>query len=176
MVPQHRLPRLHRVTIPQLLLLHLPSLRAVVQVVVLRGGSPIQLNPPLFPAEASVPLYSDVKVFTAAEINPWDPLVVGPVPILVMIQATLTKRMPIPTNFLFPHRIPPVRAPQPVVGYCSGLITGANTPLWRIAVAYAALEEDHMIAYWESTHYLEITAAMAKADADLFTYHADRRL
>ncbi|OWZ00440.1 hypothetical protein PHMEG_00028368 [Phytophthora megakarya] len=32
-----------------------------------------------------VPLYSDVKIFTAAEINPWDPLVVGPVPILVMI-------------------------------------------------------------------------------------------
>ncbi|OWY98939.1 hypothetical protein PHMEG_00030157 [Phytophthora megakarya] len=90
------------------------------------GGSPIQLNPPLFPAEASVPHYSDVKVFTAAEINPWDPLVVGPVPILVMIQATLTKRMPIPANFLFPHRLPPVRAPQPVVGYCSGLITGAN--------------------------------------------------
>ncbi|OWY90332.1 hypothetical protein PHMEG_00041582, partial [Phytophthora megakarya] len=30
--------------------------------------------------------------------------------------------------------------------------------------------------YWESTHYLEITTAMAKADADLFTYHDDRRL
>ncbi|OWZ09187.1 hypothetical protein PHMEG_00018151 [Phytophthora megakarya] len=125
-----------------------------------------------------------------------------------MIQATLTTRMPIPANFLFPNRLPPVRAPQPVVGYCSGLITGANvlallatepwralgqrrptrltfdhdlhrrteTPLWRIAVAYAALEEDHMIAYWESTHYLEITSAMVNADTDLFTYHADQRL
>ncbi|OWZ01596.1 hypothetical protein PHMEG_00026981 [Phytophthora megakarya] len=50
-----------------------------------------------------------------------------------------------------------------------------ETPLWRIAVAYAALDEDHMIAYWESTHYFEITTAMANADTDLFTYHADRR-
>ncbi|OWZ05675.1 hypothetical protein PHMEG_00022191 [Phytophthora megakarya] len=65
-----------------------------------------------------------------------------------MVQATLTKRMPIPANFLFPP-----------------------TPLWRIAVGYAALEEDHMIAYWE---YLEITTAMANADTDRFTYHADR--
>ncbi|OWY90429.1 hypothetical protein PHMEG_00041447, partial [Phytophthora megakarya] len=30
-------------------------------------------------------------------------------------------------------------------------------------------------AYWESTHYLEITTAMANADSDLFTYHANRR-
>ncbi|OWZ03124.1 hypothetical protein PHMEG_00025204 [Phytophthora megakarya] len=32
-----------------------------------------------------------------------------------------------------------------------------------------------MIAYWESTHYLEITKVMAAADSDLFTYHQDRR-
>ncbi|OWY96745.1 hypothetical protein PHMEG_00032910, partial [Phytophthora megakarya] len=160
------------------------------------------LNPPLFPAEASIPHYSDLKLFTAAETHPWDPNIVGTVPIIAMIQATLTKRIPIPANFLFPHRVPPVRAPIPVVGYLSGLITGANvlalyravapawpasshpinfrsqpssTPLWRITVAYAALEEDHMIAYWESTHYLEITSVMTDADSDLFTYHQDRR-
>ncbi|OWY97991.1 hypothetical protein PHMEG_00031355 [Phytophthora megakarya] len=124
-----------------------------------------------------------------------------------MIQATVTKRMPVPASFLFPYRVPPVRAPIPVVGYLSGLITGANvlalmatepwrmlgrrrptpltfdhnlhrraaTPLWRIAVAYAALEGGHMIVYWESTHYLEITSVIADADSDLFTYHQDRR-
>ncbi|OWZ07953.1 reverse transcriptase [Phytophthora megakarya] len=51
----------------------------------------------------------------------------------------------------------------------------AETPLWRIAVSYAALEEDHMIAYWESTHYFEITSAMTDADSDLFTYHQGQR-
>ncbi|OWY95340.1 hypothetical protein PHMEG_00034682, partial [Phytophthora megakarya] len=131
------------------------------------------LNPPLFPAEASVPHYSDLKIFMAAEIYPWDPLIVGTVPIIAMIQATLTKRMPIPANFLFPHRVPPVRAPQPVVGYCSGLINGANV---LALMATEPLEEGHMIANWESTHYLEITTETAKADTDLFTYHADRRL
>ncbi|OWY99353.1 hypothetical protein PHMEG_00029651, partial [Phytophthora megakarya] len=171
------------------------------------GGSPIQLHPPLFPAEVWILHYSALKPFTAAEIYPWDPTIVETVPIIVMIQATLTKRMPILANFLFPHRVTPVRAPIPVVGYRSELITGANvlalmatepwrmlgrrrptpltfdlnlhrraeTPLWRIAVASAALEEDHMIAYWESTHYLEITSVMAAADSDLFTYHQDRR-
>ncbi|OWY97176.1 hypothetical protein PHMEG_00032359 [Phytophthora megakarya] len=120
-----------------------------------------------------------------------------------MIKATLTKRLPILPNFLFPFRNPMIRAPIPVTGYRSELITGANvlalmateswrmlgqrrstpltfdhnlhrqaaTPLWRIAVSYAALEEDHMIGYWESTHYLEITKVMAAADSDLFTYH-----
>ncbi|OWY91637.1 Internalin [Phytophthora megakarya] len=108
-------------------------LLAEALVVVLRG-----LHPPLFPAEASIPHYSDLKLFTAAEIHPWDPTIVGTVPIIAMIQATLTKRMPIPANFLFPYRVPPVRAPMPVVGYCSGLITGANvlalmaTEPWRI--------------------------------------------
>ncbi|OWZ08873.1 hypothetical protein PHMEG_00018518 [Phytophthora megakarya] len=158
-------------------------------------------------SEASIPLYSTVKIFTAVEIAPWDPAVVGTVPILVMIPATLTKRLPIPPGFLFPVRTPFVRAPIPVTGYRSELITGANvlalmatelwrllrqnhptpltfdhnlhrrdaTPLWRIAVSYAALEEDHLIAYWESTHYLEITKAMAAADHDLLVYHQDRR-
>ncbi|OWZ05693.1 hypothetical protein PHMEG_00022168 [Phytophthora megakarya] len=51
----------------------------------------------------------------------------------------------------------------------------ASTPLWRIAVSYYALEEDHLIAYWESTHYLEITKAMLAADTDLLVYHQDRR-
>ncbi|OWY97024.1 hypothetical protein PHMEG_00032547 [Phytophthora megakarya] len=154
------------------------------------GGSPLQLNPPLFPAEASIPLSSTVKIFTAAEITPWDPAIVGTVPILVMIPATLTKRLP--PGFLFPVRTPFVPAPIPVTGYRSELITGANnrptpltfdhnlhrraaTPLWRIAVSYAALEEDHLIAYWKSTHYLEITKAMATADHDLLVYHQDQR-
>ncbi|OWZ14648.1 hypothetical protein PHMEG_00011846 [Phytophthora megakarya] len=171
------------------------------------GGSPLQLNPPLFPAEASIPGYSTVKIFTAALIAPWDPAIVGTVPIIVMIQATLTKRVATPHGFLFPVRTPFVRAPIPVTGYRSELITGANvlalmatapwrllgqrrptpltfdhnlhrradTLLWRIAVSYAALEEDHLIAYWESTHYLEITKTMVAADPDLFTYHQDRR-
>ncbi|OWZ04124.1 LOW QUALITY PROTEIN: hypothetical protein PHMEG_00024029 [Phytophthora megakarya] len=199
---RHLLPRLHRVAVPRLLLLHLPSLLVVGQVVALRGVVPQSsyIHP-------SIPHYSDLKLFTAAEIYPWDPIIMGTVPIIAMIQATLTKRMPIPINFMFPYRVPPVRAPQPVVGYCSGLITGANvlalmatepwrmlrrrrptpltfdhnlhrwaqTPLWRITVGYAALEEDNMITYWESTHYLKITTAMTCADADLFTYHADRR-
>ncbi|OWZ00342.1 hypothetical protein PHMEG_00028487, partial [Phytophthora megakarya] len=149
------------------------------------GGSPIQLYPPLFPAEASIPHYSALKRFTAAEIHLWDPTIVGTVPIIAMIKATLTKRMLIPSNFLFPFRNPLIRALIPVTGYRSELITGANvlalmatepwrmlgrrrptpltfdhnlhrraeTPLWRIAVSYAALEEDHMTAYWESTHY-----------------------
>ncbi|OWY92555.1 hypothetical protein PHMEG_00038399, partial [Phytophthora megakarya] len=170
------------------------------------GGSPIQLHPPLFPSEACIPHYSALKLFMAAEFHPWDPTIVGTVPIIAMIQATLKKRMPIPANFLFPHRVPPVRAPIPLVGYRSELITGANvlalmanepwrtlgqrrlipltfdhnlhrraeTPLWRIAVSYAALEEDHMIAYWESTHYLEITSVMTDVDSDLFTYLQDR--
>ncbi|OWY92099.1 hypothetical protein PHMEG_00039037, partial [Phytophthora megakarya] len=150
------------------------------------------LNPPLFPAEASILLYSALKLFTADEITPWDPTIVGTVPIIAMIQATLTKRLPILPNFLFPVRSPLVRAPIPVTGYRSELITGANrrptpltfdrnlhrragTPLWWIAVSYAALEEDHMIAYWESTHYLEITSVMTDTDSDLFTYHQDRR-
>ncbi|OWZ08631.1 LOW QUALITY PROTEIN: hypothetical protein PHMEG_00018790 [Phytophthora megakarya] len=171
------------------------------------GGSPIQLHPPLFPAEARIPHYSALKRFTAAETHPWDPAIVGTVPIIAMIQATLTNWMPIPPNFLFPFRNPLIRAPIPMTGYCSELITGANvlalmateswrilgqrrptpltfdhnlhrraeTPLWRIAVSYAALDEDHMIAYWESTHYLEITSVMTDADSDLFTYHQDRR-
>ncbi|OWY98678.1 hypothetical protein PHMEG_00030499, partial [Phytophthora megakarya] len=169
------------------------------------SSSPIQLHPPLFPAEAWIPHYSALKLFTAAEIHPWDPTIVGTMPIIAMNQATLTKRMPIPASFLFPYRVPPVRAPIPMVGYLSGLITGAHvlalmatermlgrrrptpltfdhnlhrraqTPLWRIAVSYAALEEDHMIVYWESTHYLKITSAMTDAESDLFTYHQDRR-
>ncbi|OWZ07060.1 hypothetical protein PHMEG_00020600, partial [Phytophthora megakarya] len=142
--------------------------------------------------------------FTAAKITPWDPIKVGTVPI---IASTLTKRLPIPPNFLFPFRNPLIRVPIPGTGYRSELITRANvlalmatepwrmlgqrpstpltfdhnlhrraaTPLWRIAVSYVALEEDPMIAYWESTHYLEITSVMAAADSDLFTYHQDRR-
>ncbi|OWZ00774.1 hypothetical protein PHMEG_00027965, partial [Phytophthora megakarya] len=173
----------------------------------LGGGSPLQLNTPLFPAEASIPLYSTVKIFTAAEITPWDPAIVGTVPIIVMIQATLTKRLPIPPGFLFPVRTPFVRAPIPVTSYRSELITGANvlalmatepwrllrqnrptpltfdhnlhrragTPLRRIAVSCAALEKDHLIAYWESTHYHEITKAMTAADHDLLIYHQVRR-
>ncbi|OWZ02734.1 hypothetical protein PHMEG_00025656 [Phytophthora megakarya] len=170
-----------RITVPRHLLPHLPGLLAEALVVVLRGGSPIQLYPPLFPTEASIPHYSALKCFTAAEITPWDPAIVGTVAIIAMIQATLTKRMPIPPYFLFPFRNPLIRAPIPVTGYRSELITGANvlalmatepwrmlgqrrptpltvdhnlhrradTPLWRIAVSYAVLEENHMIAYWE---------------------------
>ncbi|OWY97872.1 hypothetical protein PHMEG_00031492, partial [Phytophthora megakarya] len=170
-------------------------------------GSPLQLNPPVFPAEASVPQHSTVKIFTAAEISPWDPSIVGSIPIIAMIQSTLTKRLLIPPGFLFPARTPFVRAPIPGTSYRSELITGANvlalvatapwlvlrrnrptpltfdhnlhrrasTPLWRIAVSYAALKEDHLIAYWESTHYLEITKAMLASDSDLFVYHQDRR-
>ncbi|OWY94882.1 hypothetical protein PHMEG_00035265 [Phytophthora megakarya] len=67
------------------------------------------------------------------------------------------------------------RRPTPLT-FDHNLHRRASTPLWRIAVLYAALEEDHMIAYSESTHYLEITKAMADADSDLFTYHQDRRL
>ncbi|OWY97480.1 hypothetical protein PHMEG_00031975, partial [Phytophthora megakarya] len=135
-------------------------------------------TPPPSPSQGygpTTPPPSPPRLFTATDTNPWDPTVVGTVPIIAMIQATLTKRMPIPANFLFPYRVPPVRAPIPVVGYCSELIT-AQTPLWRIAVSYAALEEDRMIAYWESTHYLEITSVMAAADSDRFTYHQDRRV
>ncbi|OWY95255.1 hypothetical protein PHMEG_00034788, partial [Phytophthora megakarya] len=153
-----------------------------------------------------IPLYSTIKIFTVAEITPWDPTIVGTMPILAMISATLTKQLPIPPGFLFPVRTPFVRAPIPVTGYRSELITGANvlalnatapwrmlghkpptpltfdhnlhrragTLLWGIAVSYDALEEDHLIAYWESTHYLEITKAMAAADPDLFVYHQDR--
>ncbi|OWY98156.1 hypothetical protein PHMEG_00031144 [Phytophthora megakarya] len=143
------------------------------------GGSPIQVY---LPTEASIPHYSALKRFTAAEIHPWDPATVGIILIIVMIKATLTKRMQIPPNFLFPFRNPLIRAPIPVTGYRSELITGANvlalmateTPLWLIAVSYAALEEDHMIAYWESTHYFEITSAMTDADSDHFTYHQDQ--
>ncbi|OWZ00565.1 hypothetical protein PHMEG_00028212 [Phytophthora megakarya] len=127
------------------------------------GGSPIQLHPPLFPAEASIPHYSDLKLFTAAKIYPWDPVIVGTVPIIAMIQATLTKWMPIP---------PPISC-FPTESLLFGV--DHRPPLRRIAVGYAALEEDHMITYWESTHYLQITTAMANADPDLFAYHADRR-
>ncbi|OWZ00093.1 hypothetical protein PHMEG_00028797 [Phytophthora megakarya] len=115
-----------------------------------------------------------------------------------MIQATLTNRLPIPSGFLYPARMPLVRAPIPRTGYHSELNTGANvlallatepwlvlrnrptpltfdlnlhrranTPLWRIAVSYAGLEEDHLMSYWESTHYLEITKAMCALDSDL---------
>ncbi|OWZ18650.1 hypothetical protein PHMEG_0007226 [Phytophthora megakarya] len=130
-------------------------------------------------------------MFTAVDSTPWDPAIMGTVLIVAMIKATLTKRLPIPPGFLFP-------VPIPVTGYRSELITGANvlalmatepwhlirrnrptpltfdhnlhrravTPLWRIA-------EDHLITYWESTHYLEITKAMAAADPDFFIYHQD---
>ncbi|OWZ01041.1 LOW QUALITY PROTEIN: hypothetical protein PHMEG_00027647 [Phytophthora megakarya] len=163
------------------------------------GDSPIQLHPPFFPADPWIPHYSTHSA--ATEIYPWDPTIVGTVPIIAMIQATVTKRMPVPASFLFPYRVPPVRAPIPVVGYLSGLITGANvlalmaTEPWRMlgrrrptpltfdhnfhrraqTPLSCPLEEDHMIAYWESTHYLEITSAMTDADSDLFTYHQDRR-
>ncbi|OWZ09949.1 LOW QUALITY PROTEIN: hypothetical protein PHMEG_00017267 [Phytophthora megakarya] len=73
-----------------------------------------------------------------------------------------------------PWRILGRRRPTPLT-FDQNLHRRAETPLWRIAVAYAALEEDHMIAYWESTHYLKITSVMAAADSDLFTYHQDRR-
>ncbi|OWZ06459.1 hypothetical protein PHMEG_00021285 [Phytophthora megakarya] len=148
-----------------------------------------------------------VKIFTAAEITPWDLAIVGTVPILVMIPATLTKRLPIPPDFLFPVRTPFVRAPIHITGYRSERITGANglalmatepwrllrqnrptpltfdhnfhrwaaTILWWIAVSYGALEEDHLIAYWESTHYREIPKSMTAADHDLLVYHQDRR-
>ncbi|OWZ06317.1 hypothetical protein PHMEG_00021438 [Phytophthora megakarya] len=101
-----------------------------------------------------------------------------------MIQATLTKRLPIPSGFLYPARMPLVRAPIPRTGYRSELITGANVLallatdprlVLRQNLSFAALEENHLIAYWESTRYLEITKAMAAADSDLFTYHHDRR-
>ncbi|OWZ09485.1 hypothetical protein PHMEG_00017811, partial [Phytophthora megakarya] len=50
----------------------------------------------------------------------------------------------------------------------------AGTPLWRIAVSYTALQEDHLIAYCKSIHYLEITEGMLNSDPDLFVYHQDR--
>ncbi|OWZ17070.1 hypothetical protein PHMEG_0009040 [Phytophthora megakarya] len=90
------------------------------------GGSLLQLNPPLVPPGASVPSYSVVRVFTAAEIFPWDPTIVGSVPIIAMIQATLTKRLPIPYGFLYSARMPLVQAPIPRTGYRFELITGAN--------------------------------------------------
>ncbi|OWZ12635.1 hypothetical protein PHMEG_00014175 [Phytophthora megakarya] len=161
------------------------------------GGSSPQLNPPLFPAEANVPLHSTTRIFTAAEITPWDPAIVVSIPIIAMIQSTLAKWLPIPPGFLFPARSPFVRAPIPRSGYRSELITGANLVLrrnrptrltfdhnlhwrannllWQIAVSYAGLEEDHLIAYWESTHYLEVTKAMLASDPDLFIYHQDQR-
>ncbi|OWZ17319.1 hypothetical protein PHMEG_0008755 [Phytophthora megakarya] len=146
------------------------------------GGSPLQLNPPLFPPEVSVPSHSTVRVFTAAEIPPWDPAIVGSVPIIAMIQATLTKRLPIPPGFMYPARTPFVRLwlvlrrnrPTPLT-FDHNLHRRANAPLWRIAVSYAGPEEDHLIAYWESAHYLEITKAMLASDPDLFVYHQDRR-
>ncbi|OWZ13984.1 hypothetical protein PHMEG_00012606 [Phytophthora megakarya] len=118
-----------------------------------------------------------------------------------MIQTTLTKRLPIPSGFVYPARTSFVQALSP------GLVTGANVlvllatepwlglrrnrltpltldhklhrrpnnPLWRIAVSYAGLEEDNLIAYWELTHYLESTKAMLASDPDRFIYHQDRR-
>ncbi|OWZ03874.1 hypothetical protein PHMEG_00024319 [Phytophthora megakarya] len=147
------------------------------------GCSPLQPNLPLFPAKTSVPSHSAIRVFTA-EISPWDPAIMGSIPIIAMIQTTLTKRLPIPSGFVYP-----ARTPFPRTGYRSKMITGANvlallstepwlglrrnlptplkfdhklhrranTPLWRIAVSYAGLEEDNLIAYWELTHYLEST-------------------
>ncbi|OWZ14593.1 hypothetical protein PHMEG_00011902 [Phytophthora megakarya] len=163
------------------------------------GGSPLQLNPPLFPAEASVPLHSTIKIFTAAETTAWDPAIVGSIPMIAMIQSTLTKRLPIPPGFLFPARTPFVRAtytqdrlpfradhrrkrvgpdgyganrPTPL-SFDHNLHRRGNSSLWRIAVSYAGLEEDYLIAYWESAHYLEITKAMLTSDPDLFIYHQD---
>ncbi|KAL3662446.1 hypothetical protein V7S43_012305 [Phytophthora oleae] len=51
----------------------------------------------------------------------------------------------------------------------------AGSLLGMIAAAYTGLESNNLQAYWESTHYFEITTAMCTADADLRQYHADRR-
>ncbi|OWZ11284.1 hypothetical protein PHMEG_00015721 [Phytophthora megakarya] len=64
--------------------------------------------------------------------------------------------------------------PAPLTFDCH-LDRRADSPIWRIAVSYARLESDHLEAYWESTHYLEITKAMCTSDLDLLQYHLDRR-
>ncbi|OWY96319.1 hypothetical protein PHMEG_00033440, partial [Phytophthora megakarya] len=118
------------------------------------------------------------ELFTAAEIHRWDPIIVGTVPTIAMIQATLTERMLIPPNFLFPFRNPLIRAPIPVTGYHSELITATFTgelrPLCGGSPCRMPPSADPMIAYWESTHYLEITSVMTDADSNLFTYHQDQ--
>ncbi|GMF44470.1 unnamed protein product [Phytophthora fragariaefolia] len=43
----------------------------------------------------------------------------------------------------------------------------AQSPLGRIAEAYLALEERHLQAFWETTHYLPITRVHRQADAAL---------
>ncbi|OWZ06399.1 hypothetical protein PHMEG_00021353, partial [Phytophthora megakarya] len=143
------------------------------------GGSPLQLNPPLFPAEVSVPLYSTVKIFTTAEITPWDPVFVGTVPIVANDRGYFDQKLITGAKVLAlmatePWRMLGQNRPTPLT-FDHNLHRRADTPLWRIAVSYAALEEDHLIAYWESTHYLEITNVTAAADPDLFIYHQDRR-
>ncbi|OWY99391.1 hypothetical protein PHMEG_00029609, partial [Phytophthora megakarya] len=155
------------------------------------GGSPLQLNPQLFPAEESIPRHSMVNLFTAAEITPWDPFIMGSVPIIAMIPSTLTKRSPTPPGY---------RSGVYTRDYHSELITGANvialmvttpwlvlrrnrpTPLTfdpnlhlRASTPLRRIAEAHLIAYWESTHYLEITKATLAADLDLFVYRQNRR-
>ncbi|OWZ00458.1 hypothetical protein PHMEG_00028346 [Phytophthora megakarya] len=145
------------------------------------------------PAESAVvssrSVYAVVRVFTSAEIFPWGPNIVGPVPII----STLTKSLPIPSGFLYHARMPLLitdanvlallarqpwlvlrNRPTPLM-FDHNLHRCANTPLWRIAVSYAGLEADHLLVYWESTHYLEITKAMCASDPDLQNYHHDRR-
>ncbi|OWZ13866.1 hypothetical protein PHMEG_00012739 [Phytophthora megakarya] len=117
-----------------------------------------------------------------------------------MINSTLTKRLLIPPGSLFPARTSFDRLPfqadhrcqrvdsdghgamartsaesPPPLTFDHNLHRRANTPLWRITPLYATLEEDQLIAYWESTHYLKITKAMLASDPVLFIYHQDRR-
>ncbi|OWZ06320.1 hypothetical protein PHMEG_00021432 [Phytophthora megakarya] len=87
------------------------------------GRSPLQLISSLFLLGSCVPSHSTVRVFTAAEIFSCDPTFVESVPITALIPATLTKRLPISSGFLFPARTPAVRPPIPRTGYRFEMIT-----------------------------------------------------
>ncbi|OWY99358.1 hypothetical protein PHMEG_00029646, partial [Phytophthora megakarya] len=133
---------------------------------------PRPLLPHLTDLPTEVQMVVPLVIFTAAETTPLDSAIVGTVPIIAMIKSNLTNRLTIPPGFLFPALTPLARAPIPVTRYRSELIASANV---LALMAMSPWLEDHMIAYWESTHYLEITKMMLNSDPDLFIYHQDPR-
>ncbi|RLN98605.1 hypothetical protein BBJ28_00025123, partial [Nothophytophthora sp. Chile5] len=143
-----------------------------------------------------IPGFDRPRVFRVGEITPWIPSEINDLSISGLTVDILSKRRLHRPGFHFGVR----RKTPPASEYKASLITGSivadllaaepwevlnvNVPsltfdpslsMGDLAEAYSRFEDSYRQAYWESTHYLQITGAMRQTDPALDAYCGERK-
>ncbi|RLN71695.1 hypothetical protein BBJ28_00026582, partial [Nothophytophthora sp. Chile5] len=143
-----------------------------------------------------IPGFDRPRVFRVGEITPWISSEINDLSVSGLTVDILSKRRLHRPGFHFGvrHKTPPASE------YKASLITGSmvadllaaepwevlnvNVPsltfdpslsMGDLAEAYSRFEDSYRQAYWESTHYLQITGAMRQADPALDAYCGERK-